>query len=259
MHANGLKYLDPYWLSQGSAHPPQTKVKPAISRDSLLEDDESTNKPALVSWHQGRRRWASRLVHRPLFQSTPRNFVKTVQAAHGVRQRTSNGSGPLQNHHTAFLVSCPTIPSLSERDRWRSCLPKSGNRIRRSPGFRSHFHRPLSPSEASADNGRKLYVKNTTTVRDCHGDNGEETGGVNHRSLYAMRTTSPSDHESHRTVVMEKTGLPQDLFRTLMTGLDGTPMPSYAKSNLPGRRRNCGFGQYLQSYLTLRRDNFHGA
>ena len=255
MHANGLSHMVTVLLVvTGLCASTAQAVKPAINRDSLLEGRRVTNKPA-----PGVMASRAKEMGQPVGSSAaiPVHAPQLRKDGYKLRSTASgelpNGSGPLQNHHTRhswcharLFLTQRTGPLASH------CLPQIMEyRIRRREAHSAHISFTVRfMSEASIDNGRKLYVK--YDCRACHGDNGGETGGVNRRSLTRCGTTSHPIHESHRTVVMEKRASSQDLFRTLMTGLDGTPMPSYANEFAGQEEELWDLVRYLHRYLTTR-------
>lgn len=84
---------------------------------------------------------------------------------------------------------------------------------------------PPSFSEESAKQGRQVYLDNQCF--DCHGDlgrgNGKSAPTLKDQWGYPIR---PADLTKRWTFRNGKTR--QDIFRTFTTGLDGSPMPSYA-------------------------------
>jgi cytochrome c oxidase cbb3-type subunit 2 len=81
---------------------------------------------------------------------------------------------------------------------------------------------PYTYSIESVQRGKALY--NEMGCSACHGENGKGTGEplVDLRNLPIM----PADLTRPETF---GNGVPhEDIYRTIMTGLDGTPMPSYS-------------------------------
>lgn len=231
MHVRGLKYLALLVLTGLCASTAQA-VKPDANRDSLLEG-RRIYEQACAWCHgiggegDGPAGWFIGRYSSP----RPRNFVKD-----GYKLR-STASGELLTDQDLFKVITNGIPgvmpgyhSLNERDRWQViAYIKSWN-----PAFDEERPVPLafpsfipSPTETGIRNGRNLYVKYDCRV--CHGDNGEGDGpeaiaghlrDADNLPIRATNLTNPSGFKNGASA--------QDLFRTLMTGLDGTPMPSYA-------------------------------
>ncbi len=77
---------------------------------------------------------------------------------------------------------------------------------------------PSAPSTAEAvDRGRRIYRK--AGCAECHGS--ERRGdGPSARDL----SVKPTDLTQRP---LKSGSIPRDIFRSILTGLDGTPMPSY--------------------------------
>src|SRR5262249_36464704 len=101
------------------------------------------------------------------------------------------------------------------------------------PGFESARPTPVTISatleldSAAVARGRRVYEEAGCAA--CHGDRGRGDGG----SASALRDDvglpiRPADLRYPRR--FKGGSAPADLYRTLMTGLDGTPMPSYASA-----------------------------
>ena len=101
------------------------------------------------------------------------------------------------------------------------------------PGFESARPTPIAIPDApvfDADataRGRRVYEDAGCAA--CHGDRGRGDGG----SASALRDDvglpiRPADLRYPRR--FKGGSAPADIYRTLMTGLDGTPMPSYASA-----------------------------
>ena len=143
----------------------------------------------------------------------------------------------------------PAYRSLNERERWQViAYLKSLNAAfgQEKPVPIPLPPPPLSPSETGIQNGRTLYAKYDCRV--CHGDNGEGDGpetaaghlrDARNLPISATNLTDPSSFKNGATA--------QDLYRTLMTGLDGTPMPSYANEFAGQEQAVWELVWYLQS------------
>lgn len=160
----------------------------------------------------------------------PRDFV-----AESFKFR-STPSGTLPTDQDLFRVISrgirgvmPPFGALLEAERWDViAYIKSFN-----PAFQSERPVPLpipqappSPSDETIARGRSIYRK--FGCQSCHGEDGRgsslaEAELTDARGL-AIRPpdlTTPSSFKNGSR--------PQDIYRTLITGLDGTPMPSYGE------------------------------
>lgn len=207
-------------------------VKPPTNRDALMEGHRIYEQ-ACAWCHgiggegDGPAGWFIGRYSSP----RPRNFVRD-----GYRLR-STASGELPTDQDLFRVLTQGIPgvmpsyrSLSEQARWQViAYLKSWNPAfqEEKPVSLTFPPMPSSPTEAGIQNGRNLYVKYECRV--CHGDNGEGNGPeaiaghLRDDHNLPIRATDLTDPSAWKNGASG-----QDLFRTLMTGLDGTPMPSYA-------------------------------
>ncbi len=231
MHVTRLKYVA-ILIVMGLCASTAQAVKPPLNRDTLTEG-RRIYEQACAWCHgiggegDGPAGWFIGRYSSP----RPRNFVKD-----GYKLR-STASGELPTDQDLFKVITRGIPgvmpsyrSLNEQERWQViAYLKSWN-----PAFKEEQPVPLTfpsgpqgPTEAGIQNGRNLYVKYDCRV--CHGDNGEGDGPeatAGHlRDTYELpiRATKLTDPSSFKNGAS-----PQDIFRTLMTGMDGTPMPAYA-------------------------------
>lgn len=123
----------------------------------------------------------------------------------------------------------PAYRSLAEDERWQViAYLKSFN-----AAFKEEKPTPIplsfpphTPSDVGIENGRKIYMQ--FGCQACHGDNGlgdgpeSRAGHLRDAQNLHISATNLSD----RSALKNGAG-PQDLFRSIMTGLDGTPMPSY--------------------------------
>ena len=180
----------------------------------------------------------------------PRDFTKDSY------KLRSTPSGELPTDQDLFRTLTQGIPgvmpayrSLNERERWQViAYLKSLNAAfgQEKPVPIPLPPPPPSPSEAGIQNGRTLYAKYDCRV--CHGDNGEgdgpeaRAGHLRDASNLPIRTTNLTDPASFKNGATA-----QDLYRTLMTGLDGTPMPSYANEFAGQEQAVWDLVWYLQS------------
>jgi mono/diheme cytochrome c family protein len=149
----------------------------------------------------------------------------------------STPSGELPMDQDLFRTVTQGIPGnmppyggLSEEERWQViAYIKTLN-----PAFKGAKpialvlpNPPGPPSDAGIENGRKTYIK--YGCQKCHGDNGygdgKEALDGNLKDTYGLMV-SPGDLTERSSLKNGSTA--QALYRSIMTGLDGTPMPSYA-------------------------------
>lgn len=128
----------------------------------------------------------------------------------------------------------PSFGGLSEDERWAviAYIKSFNSRFREeTPTSLSIPDPPFPSSEVSIENGRKLYV--TYSCNSCHGDNGYGDGPESLKgSLKDSRGLSISAGNLSDRASMKNGAAPRDIYRSLMTGLDGTPMPSFADTLL---------------------------
>lgn len=106
---------------------------------------------------------------------------------------------------------------------------------------------PVAPADSAAHRklGRQLYLK--LECNKCHGDTGRGDGpGAAEMKDSIGRPIGPNELIKG---VFRAGDSPQDLFRTLMTGLSSTPMPAYDQTTKAAERWPLVF--YLRS---LRRE-----
>ena len=180
----------------------------------------------------------------------PRDFTKESY------KLRSTPSGELPTDQDLFRTLTQGIPgvmpsyrSLNESERWQViAYLKSFN-----PAFEQEtpVSIPLPPPsvsrpEGAVQHGRVLYAKYDCRV--CHGANGEGNGpesqagrlrDTNNLPIRATNLTDPASFKNGSTA--------QDLYRSIMTGLDGTPMPSYANEFAGQEEAVWDLVWYLQS------------
>lgn len=126
----------------------------------------------------------------------------------------------------------PSFIGLSEEERWAViAYVKSFNSMfnEEKPTPLSIPDLPFSSSEVRIERGRKLYVK--YSCDSCHGVNGYGDGPESIKgNLKDSRGLPISAGNLSDRASMKNGAAPRDLYRSLMTGLDGTPMPSFADS-----------------------------
>ncbi len=124
----------------------------------------------------------------------------------------------------------PSFSSLSEEARWAVIAYIKSF----SPAFRKPRadalpipDPPFPSSSASVERGRAVYLQQQCEF--CHGPDGrgDEPAAFASGAMTVRGKRMPAPDLTHRP--MYKHGAaPRDLYRTLVTGMDGSPMPSYA-------------------------------
>ena len=149
----------------------------------------------------------------------------------------STPSGELPMDQDLFRTVTQGIPGkmppyggLSEEERWQViAYIKLFNRSFKGakPTALVVPNPPGPPSDAGIENGRKTYIK--YGCQNCHGDNGygdgKEALDGNLKDTYGLMV-APGDLTERAS--LKNGSSAQALYRSIMTGLDGTPMPSYA-------------------------------
>ncbi|MBK7859705.1 MAG: c-type cytochrome [Archangiaceae bacterium] len=101
---------------------------------------------------------------------------------------------------------------------------------------------PPADTPQLRDRGRKLYA--SMGCGQCHGPLGRGDGPA---AAHAVNDEGESTAPADFTVGLYKGGSsPGDVYRTFVTGLDGTPMPSYAES-LPDEADRWALVHYVRS------------
>ncbi|TKB54429.1 MAG: c-type cytochrome [Nitrospira sp.] len=148
----------------------------------------------------------------------------------------STPSGELPTDQDLFRMvtqgipgSMPAYVGLSEEERWQViAYIKTFNQSfkKERPMALSLPNPPGPPSDAGIENGRKTYIK--YGCQNCHGDNGygdgKEALDGNLKDTYGL-TISPGDLTGRTSLKGGSSA--HAIYRTIMTGLNGTPMPSY--------------------------------
>ena len=173
----------------------------------------------------GNGRWASRLF------PPPRDFTK------GIYEFRSTPTGALPTDEDIWKVvsdglhGTAMVPwiTFSEDDRWalvayvESFSPRFAHEARRTA---VNVTTPPPETPQLLAQGQKLFGDAGCT--DCHGASGLGDGpSSSHLADTAGRPIRPLDFSSG---VFRRGASMDDIFLTLRTGLDGTPMPSYADS-----------------------------
>lgn len=162
----------------------------------------------------------------------PRNFVR------GTFKFRSTPSGQLPTPEDLFATltrgapgtAMPSFSALSEADRWQLV-----QRVRRfSPSFESsppELTLELGPAPAedpqAIARGRDIWGR--MGCAQCHGDQGHGDGPSAADQVDDLgRPLRPAS--LRRRENLRSGARPEDVFRAIVTGNDGTPMPSYAEA-----------------------------
>jgi mono/diheme cytochrome c family protein len=180
----------------------------------------------------------------------PRNFTT------GSFKFRSTPSGDLPTDQDLFRTVTRGIPgympsfaSLTETERWQVIAYVKSF----SPAFRVEtpvslplMSQPTTLGPESLERGRALYER--FECHTCHGAEGRGDGPVAQAGdlrdasgllIQAADLTRPSSFKNGTALV--------DLVRTLMTGLDGTPMPSYAARLTGTEQEAWDLANYIRS------------
>jgi cytochrome c oxidase cbb3-type subunit 2 len=124
----------------------------------------------------------------------------------------------------------PSFAGLSAEDRWAviSYIKSLSNVFQQEAATPLSIGWPtIPPSPESLEAGGRLYRSLECFV--CHGPSGEgdgplaEAGNLRDGGRLRIAATDLTNRASYKNGAS-----PRDIYRTLITGLDGTPMPSYA-------------------------------
>lgn len=182
-------------------------------------------------WGDGRGEMAAGMLPRPQsfsrgrfkFRSTPSGFLPTDDDLRRIiTQGVAGSSMPMFAHLSDQEVNAVIVYLKFFSRRWDD--PQQQAEPLSLPPAPSWLQDPAErgPHE---ERGRHLFALNCAA---CHGAGGRGDGPAAARlEDDAGRPAPPTDF----TVGLWKSGpLPSDLFRTLATGLDGTPMPSFIEA-----------------------------
>lgn len=121
----------------------------------------------------------------------------------------------------SYGASMPAFDHLPDRDRW--ALVEVVRVLAEIPEFPDPMPVPPHPGRADPDRGAALFAEHTCS--GCHGVTGDGQG-----ELAGELTDSEGHHiqPADLTSGQFKGGsTPEDLWRRIYTGLEGTPMPSF--------------------------------
>ena len=150
----------------------------------------------------------------------------------------STPSGTLPTDHDLFRVITrgisgfmPPFNGLSSQDRWDvvayiKTFFRDWDKEESSPNM--DLGKPVPTSSKSVDRGKELYF--ALDCHSCHGKEGKgEQSGLSKKELLDSRDLPITSTNLTNRWTFKNGALPQDIVRTLLTGLDGTPMPSYSQ------------------------------
>jgi mono/diheme cytochrome c family protein len=126
-------------------------------------------------------------------------------------------------------------PALSPEDTWAlvNLIKSFSPRFRKeAPGGKIKFTEPPASSPELVARGNELYKANKCFR--CHGDSGVGDGELSDSLIDAWKH-SVFIHDITNPIYIKAGSSPKDLFRTLSSGLDGTPMEAF--SHLPEKDR----------------------
>lgn len=148
----------------------------------------------------------------------------------------STASGQLPTDEDLFRTLTKGIPgfmpsfqSFTEQERWAVIAYIKTF----APGFQENGGTaitlpdpPITASPESISRGRSVYVEQKCEA--CHGLDGKGDGPLAlARELTDTRGMALAATDLTRPRSFKNGTMPQDIIRTLLTGLNGTPMPSY--------------------------------
>ncbi len=148
---------------------------------------------------------------------------------------TESGSLPLDQDLFRTITNgipgtMPSFSGLSPEQRWQVVAYIKAF----YPGFQEEMPElvripepPIAPSAGSVQRGKALYRE--MDCHSCHGEQGQGEGAVVLAGELKDSTRLPiSPNDLTNRTGWKNGAKARDVVRTLFTGLDGTPMPSYA-------------------------------
>ncbi len=175
---------------------------------------------------------------------------RPTNLAAGVYKFRSTASGALPTDADLFRILSVGVPgtamsdfqdlSVSQRQALVSYLKTLSSRFNdESPPSPVQFPENRTATDQDLDRGKQVYADMQCAA--CHGEQGKGDGEL-------ADALSDSSGVPIRPANLTKKPLksgagPEDIYRTVMTGLDGTPMPSYGDSLSPDQ------GQDLSLYV----------
>lgn len=149
----------------------------------------------------------------------------------------STGSGSLPLDQDLFRTvtngipgTMPSFSGLSAEQRWQVVAYIKtfyAGFQEEMPELASIPEFPIAPSADSVQRGKALYLE--MDCHSCHGEQGQGEGDVALAGQLKDSTRLPiSPNDLTNRTGWKNGSTARDVVRTLFTGLDGTPMPSYA-------------------------------
>lgn len=157
------------------------------------------------------------------FRSTPSGFLPTdADLDRTIRQGIANSSMPTFAHLPARDVEAVIAYLKTLSSRWRNLAHRA-----EALSFPSEPDWLFDPAQAEphAVRGRALYNQN---CQPCHGVGGEGKGPA--AAALEDQWGEPCPPADLRQPHLKSGAELRDVFRVLTTGLDGTPMPSFAEA-----------------------------
>ncbi len=160
----------------------------------------------------------------------PRDFRK------GIFKFRSTPTGTLPRDEDLYRTIIRGVPgtsmpswgeALSPQDAWAlvNLIKSFSERFRKEAPGKSIEIKPVASSEALVAKGRELYKKHKCS--DCHGTSGRGDGRLAESLMDAWKH-AVFVHDITNPNYFKAGYEPEDIYRTLSTGLDGTPMNSFA-------------------------------
>ncbi|HKI49357.1 MAG TPA: c-type cytochrome, partial [Desulfobacteria bacterium] len=160
----------------------------------------------------------------------PRDFRK------GIFKFRSTPTGTLPKDEDLYRTIISGVPgtsmpawgdALSPQDTWAlvNLIKSFSDRFRNEAPGESLKIKLLPSSERLIAKGKKLFVKHKCV--DCHGASGQGNGRLAESLMDAWKH-AVFVHDITNPNYFKAGQGPKEIFRTLSTGLDGTPMNSYA-------------------------------
>lgn len=147
----------------------------------------------------------------------------------------STPSGMLPTDHDLFRILTRGIPGfmpsfvgLTEKERWqviyyvKSFNPKF--QTAQPERFEIEIGEPLPPTRGHIALGRRLYQE--AGCAECHGEGGRGDG-EKADTLEDYRGFSIRPTDLTNLTAFKNGNSQEDIYRSIMTGLNGTPMPAY--------------------------------